>query len=42
MNLQVLSQLSYGLYIVTAKEQEKFSGCVVNTVTQITQKKSQN
>lgn len=36
MNLQVLSQLSYGLYIVTAKKQEKFSGCVVNTVTQIT------
>lgn len=36
MNLHVLFQLNYGLYIVTAKEQEKFSGCVVNTVTQIT------
>lgn len=36
MNLKVLMDLNYGLYIVTSKIEEKFSGCVVNTVTQIT------
>lgn len=36
MNLQALTKLNYGLYIVTAREKESFSGCVVNTVTQIT------
>lgn len=36
MNLSTLFQLNYGLYIVTTKMGEEFSGCVVNTVTQIT------
>lgn len=36
MNTSTLFKLNYGLYIVTSKFQEAFSGCVVNTVTQIT------
>lgn len=36
MNQKVLFDLSYGLYIVTSKEKEEFSGCVVNTVCQAT------
>lgn len=36
MNKKVLFDLNYGLYIVTAKSEENFSGCVVNTVTQVT------
>lgn len=36
MNLKTLFQLNYGLYIVTSKFEDKFSGCIVNTVTQTT------
>lgn len=36
MNLKTLFQLNYGLYIVTSKFKNEFSGCVVNTVTQTT------
>jgi len=36
MNKLTLTKLNYGLYIVTSKNGENFSGCVVNTVTQIT------
>lgn len=36
MNLKALFDLNYGLYIVTSQIGETFSGCVVNTVTQIT------
>lgn len=36
MNLKTLFQLNYGLYIVTSKYEDAFSGCVVNTVTQTT------
>ena len=36
MNKKVLFDLNYGLYIVTSKEGDMFSGCVVNTVTQVT------
>lgn len=36
MNLKTLFQLNYGIYIVTSKFEEAFSGCVVNTVTQTT------
>lgn len=36
MDKTVLFSLSYGLYIITSKEKENFSGCIVNTVTQIT------
>lgn len=36
MNKKVLFDLNYGLYIVTSKNENDFSGCVVNTVTQVT------
>ena len=36
MNKKVLFDLNYGLYIVASKEGDMFSGCVVNTVTQVT------
>ena len=36
MDLKTLFKLNYGLYIVTSQDEDKFSGCVVNTVTQIT------
>lgn len=36
MNIKTLFKLNYGLYIVTSKFQDAFSGCIVNTVTQIT------
>ena len=36
MDLKTLFKLNYGLYIVTSQDKDKFSGCVVNTVTQIT------
>lgn len=29
-------KLTYGLFILTAKEEEKDNGCIVNTVTQVT------
>ena len=36
MNPAALFQLSYGLYILTAREGEKRGGCVVNTLSQVT------
>ena len=36
MNNKVLFNLSYGMYIVSSKSGERFSACIVNTVTQIT------
>ena len=36
MNKLTLNKLNYGLYIITSKSDDKFSGCIVNTVTQIT------
>ena len=38
MNLEALYKISYGLYILTAREGEKDNGCIVNTVMQITDK----
>ena len=35
MDLNALFKLSYGLYMVGAKENEKLNGCIVNTVTQV-------
>ena len=35
MNLEILKDLSYGMYIVTAKL-DKNVGCVINTLCQIT------
>lgn len=36
MNKQALFNLSYGLYIATSQYENNFSGCIVNTVTQVT------
>lgn len=36
MNLKVMSKLTYGLFILTALENEKDNGCIINTVTQVT------
>lgn len=36
MNTKVMYNLTYGLFILTAKDGGKDNGCVVNTVTQVT------
>ena len=36
MNKKALFQLSYGVYIVCSQYEENFSGCIINTTTQIT------
>jgi len=38
MDITTLYQLSYGLYVIGAKDGERNVGCVVNTVTQSTSK----
>lgn len=36
MNSKAFFQLSYGLYVAASKSDKKMSGCIVNTVTQVT------
>ena len=36
MDKKAMYKLSYGLFILTAKDGEKDNGCIVNTVTQVT------
>lgn len=36
MNQKAFFQLSYGLYVAAAKADAKMNGCIINTVTQIT------
>lgn len=36
MDNQAMFKLTYGLFIITARENEKDNGCIVNTVTQVT------
>ena len=36
MDRKAMYKLTYGLFILTAKEGEKDNGCIVNTVTQVT------
>ena len=36
MEKEAFFKLSYGLYIITTKQDEHFAGCVVNTVVQAT------
>jgi flavin reductase (DIM6/NTAB) family NADH-FMN oxidoreductase RutF len=31
-----LNNVSYGLYVLTAKENDKDNGCIINTVSQVT------
>lgn len=36
MDTSVLFKIGYGLYVLTAKEDEKDNGCIINTVMQVT------
>lgn len=36
MNKKAMYQISYGLFVLTAKDGEKDNGCIVNTVAQVT------
>ena len=36
MNKDAMHKITYGLYILTAKEGDKDNGCIVNTVCQVT------
>lgn len=36
MDNKAMHRLSYGLFVLTAKEGEKDNGCIVNTVIQVT------
>ncbi|MDE5865850.1 MAG: flavin reductase [Lachnospiraceae bacterium] len=36
MNQKAFFQLSYGLYIAASKSDQKMNGCIINTVTQVT------
>lgn len=36
MDMNVLNNISYGLYVLTAKDGDKDNGCIVNTVQQVT------
>lgn len=38
MDQQVMFRLTYGLFIVTARDGDKDNGCVINTVSQVTEK----
>lgn len=36
MNNNVMFKISYGLYVLTAKDGEKHNGCIINTLQQVT------
>lgn len=36
MDMKVMYQLTYGLYVLTAREGDKDNGCIINTAAQIT------
>lgn len=36
MNKNAMYNLTYGLFILTAKDDKKDNGCIINTVTQVT------
>ncbi|MCI1327658.1 MAG: flavin reductase [Lachnospiraceae bacterium] len=38
MNENVMQKLSYGLFVLTAKDDAKDNGCIINTVTQVANK----
>lgn len=38
MNTKAIFNISYGLYVLTAKEGEKENGCIINTLQQVTDK----
>ena len=36
MDNNVMFKISYGLYVLTAKDGEKSNGCIINTLQQVT------
>ena len=36
MDNNVMFKISYGLYVLTAKDEEKYNGCIINTLQQVT------
>lgn len=36
MDSQVMNNLSYGLFVLTAKDRDKDNGCIINTAAQVT------
>ena len=36
MDKKAMYDIGYGLYVLTARDEEKVNGCIINTVTQIT------
>ena len=36
MNKEAMYKLSYGLFVLTAKEGKKDNGCIINTAAQLT------
>ena len=38
VDMKALFKLSYGLFVLSAKDMDKDNGCIINTVTQITEK----
>lgn len=36
MDNNVMFKISYGLYVLTAKDEEKHNGCIINTLQQVT------
>lgn len=36
MNNEVMHKISYGLFVLTAREGEKHNGCIINTLQQVT------
>ncbi|MCM1180384.1 MAG: flavin reductase [Clostridium sp.] len=36
MNNEVMNKLSYGLFVLTARDGDKDNGCIINTATQVT------
>ena len=41
MNNKAMYNLSYGLFVLTARQDEKDNGCIVNTVGQVTTEPNQ-
>lgn len=41
MNAKAFFQLSYGLYVAATKSDNKMNGCIINTVTQVTDQPKQ-
>ena len=41
MDIKTLNNLSYGLFVLTAKEGDKDNGCIINTVMQVTAEPNQ-